>query len=172
MESKYQVAFTEFLNTCSDHERKYVKSLYCGAIKIGDKFLLLDKKSIKTEFCFSDEGSEFKTFCKVSATDQTKIDYFKSENLRKYNIEFLHDDSFIHKLHVSLYTPNILEYYSVKRLQSDNTKGVYREMTDAEIAEYENGLQFARAEHEKRLDAYLKRNGTSQLRFFTFYADI
>lgn len=172
MNNKYQIAFSEFLNTIQPRDQKYYKSLYCGAIKIGVKFLLLEKAKVKTEFCFSDEGKEFETFTQVTASEKNKVAYFKAQNLAKFDAKDLHNNYMVHKLHVSLYTPNILEYYSIKRLQTDNTKNVCREMTDAEIAEYENGLLFARAEHEKRLDNHLKRNGTSKLRFFTFYADI
>ena len=172
MESKYQIAFAEYLETLSESDRKFAKKNYCGAIKIGDKFLLLDKKSIKTEFCFSDEGNEFKNFCKVSATDQTKIEYFKAENLSKYNVDFLHDDSYIHKLHVLSCDNNRVEYYSVKRLQRDYTKNICREMTTSEILEFENGMKYARGEYEKRMNAYIKRYGVSKLVFRTFYADI
>lgn len=170
MKSKYQIAFAEYLATLSGGDLKYAKRLYCGAIKFGDKFLLLDKKAIKTEFWFSDEGNDFKKFCKVTATDKAKIDYFIAENLHKYDIDCLHDDSFIKKLHVSAST-NKLGCYSVKRLQQDNTLGVNREMTADEIREYENGLLFAKNEHEKRITSYLKRYGVSNLRFSTFFAD-
>jgi len=172
MESKYQIAFAEYLETLSESDRKFAKKNYCGAIKFGDKFLLLDKKSIKTEFWFSDEGNGFKNFCKVTATDKDRADYFIAENLHKYDVDSLHSDYCTPRLYVSQHSENVLEYYYIKGLGKDYIKGVTREMTVDEIREYDNGLIFAKAEHEKRMNTYLKRHGVSKLRFSTYYADI
>ena len=170
MKSKYQIAFAEYLETLSGRDLKYAKQLYCGAIKFGDKFLLLDKKAIKTEFWFSDEGNEFKEFCEITATEQAKIDYFMTENLSRYDLD-LGNEIYISKLYVSGYNKNVLQYYSIKRLQHDKKENISRMMTADEISEYENGLLFARNELQKRLDSYLKRYGASKLRFSTFFAD-
>lgn len=173
MNNKYQIAFGEFLNIIQPRDQKYYKSLYCGAIKFGnDKFLLLEKKKVVTEFRFSDEGESFKTFCKVTASEKAKIAHFKAENLAKFNINHLHDDSFICKMHVSFWDDNVVELYFVKQRQPDNSRKPNRELTAAEIAEIDNGMAFARAEHEKRLDTHLNRNGLSKMRFNTYYADI
>lgn len=172
MESKYQTAFNEYLQTIDLRDQKYYKSLFCGALKIGVKFLLLEKKKVKTEFCFSDEGKEYETFNQVTANEKNKIAYFKAQNLAKFDTKDLHNNYMIQKLQVSYDDNNRVMCYYHDRFQPDSKRYRTREMTDAEIAEYEKGLQFARAEHEKKLDTYLKRNGTSKLRFFTFYADI
>ena len=170
MKSKYQIAFAEYLATLSGRDLKYAKQLYCGAIKFGDKFLLLDKEAIQTEFWFSDEGNDFQKFCKVTETDKNKVDYFMTENLSRYDLD-LRNEIYISKLCVSGYNKNVLQYYSVKRLQHDKMENISRMMTADEISEYENGLLFARNELEKRLDSYLKRYGASKLRFSTFFAD-
>ena len=171
MKSKYQIALAEYLTTLSGSDLKFAKKNFCGAIKIDDKFLLLDKKNIKTEFWFSDEGNDFKKFCEVTATEQAKIDYFMTENLCRYDLDTLHNEFYISKLYVSGYNKNVLQYYSVKRLQHDKMENFSRVMTADEIQDYEYGLFFARTELEKRLDSYLKRYGVSNLRFSTFFAD-
>ena len=170
MKSKYQVAFAEYLATLSGSDLKFDKKNFCGAIKIGDKFLLLDKKAIKTEFWFSDEGNEFKEFCEITAMEKAKIDYFMTENLSRYDLD-LRNEINISKLYVSGYNKNVLQYYSVKRFQHDKMENISRVMTADEIQDYEYGLLFARNELEKRLDSYLKRYGASKLRFSTFFAD-
>ena len=171
MKSKYQIAFAEYLETLSGRDLKYAKQLYCGAIKFGDKFLLLDKKAIKTEFWFSDEGNDFKKFCKVTANDKNKVDYFIAENLKMFDVDSLHSYFCTPRLYVSQRSEKVLEYYFIKGMEKDPIKGVTREMTADEIREYENGLLFAKGEHEKRMNTYLKRYGASKLRFSTFFAD-
>jgi hypothetical protein len=99
-------------------------------------------------------------------------EYFKSENLATF-------DNKIEKITKGEYGDKRVwknASYSNGRLElcfycSWGQPDGYTECTDEEKALILKGLRFGRDLFEKRLDAYLKRYGTSKIHTWTYWAD-
>lgn len=152
----------------------YIKNSV-GAIKMHDRYYLLDKPHIETRFCFHDEGWQYEHYKKLNADDNQMAKYFKSENLEKFDKYIDHincnkDRGWENDGHVwcsaSSYDPNklLLQFYN----SGDEN---YTECTDEEKQLILKGLKFARKCFEARLDTYLKRYGVSKLHTWTYWAD-
>ena len=160
--AKYREGLEKF-NRATGYEWKCRQ----GAIDLGGYFYLLpDKASIQGSFWFHDEGPNYDYYLEVTANEETKRDYFIKKNLHQFDVDEARED---------------LDRYGVYEYEQDGQKVIdiarygtmpeARPATDAEKAAILGALAWCREKFEKRLDAYLKRWGTSKLRFGTYWAD-
>lgn len=166
--SKFEKLFNEFLNTMSPCKQRYYKNNFCGAVKFGNKFVLLKKIKVQNSFRFygHDKATSFKDFLAAIISDKSKMKYFKAANLS--NVYFSQDMKLVNKVCVSPKNSILLDFYSCYPGALPMNETNYRDVTSEELNAYHEGIAFARAEFEKRLDAYLFENGISKLDFKTY----
>ena len=173
--SQFVSWLNEFLTTCDKSDVDYYKKYAVGAIKLHDGYYLIDKPSIDNRFCFHDEGPQYEFYKELMADKETRLAaYFKSENLAGFDnkIERItKGDRYNNDKRVWWYASGTehkvcLQFYSD---HWDDDKKIL--CTDEEKALILKGLKFGREMFEKRLDAYLKRYGTSKLHTWTYWAD-
>jgi hypothetical protein len=173
--SQFVTWLEEFISTCSDYDKAYYKKGCVGAIKLHDGYCLIDKPSIDNKFCFHDEGPQYEFYKELMADKENRLAaYFKSENLACFDnkIERItKGDRYNNDKRVWWYASGTghkvcLQFYSDH--WDDDKKTL---CTDEEKALILKGLKFGREMFEKRLDAYLKRYGTSKLHTWTYWAD-
>ena len=169
----------------SDEWRKYYNNSISRVVELTNGDLIaLDKQNIETRFCFG-HGSWGDTYTgalnkSINAT-RDGGEYFKAENLKKYDriIDALIGGDYI------LYTfpahhnapddTNVRDLGYCKRYDYiDYVSG--RGYTPRIISDEDRKIILAayfeeRAKFEKRLNAYLKRYGTSKLHTWTYWED-
>ena len=160
----------EFLDTqCKcPSDVKYYGGDCVGAIKINGHFYLIDKPQIENRFCFHDEGPNYELYKSLCADEKKMQQYFIRKNEQQFTnkIECIEQGDMVrvdeheHLNKMSLYIGG--HYY-------DNLRG--RLATDEEKALILEGLRFGLSQFRKRLEAYLKRYGTSKLHTWTYWAD-
>lgn len=173
------------LNERFEHWQKFFEKDVARVVQLenGDLYAI-DKPRIETRFCYgygtfeSDDGA--RRMANRTATDGGEI--FKAKNLARFddNITSLKDDRMLKYIRVKyICSPENtkikeLEYYydyEFERAELDAKRDGRYELSDADrqtiIAAYET----ERKEFEKRLDAYLKRYGTSKLKTWTYWQD-
>ena len=147
---------------------KYKKD-FAGAIKLHDRFYLIEKPSIKNRFCFHDEGPNYEFYKELMADEEKLTNYFMAENLAEFDnkIEHVTKD----KKPVWWYTS---EYDKDKIYLDFSIWGGHQnetECTEEETKLILEGLRFGRDLFNKRLEAYIKRYGVSKLHTWTYWAD-
>lgn len=163
--------FTQWLNEFAEasNDSGYYKREYVGAVKIRDRYLLLNKPSIKTEFCFHDEGPDYDFYKEVTSSDERLQKYFLNRN----RWTFTEDINFIEK-EGRIYID--LQSYSngqagISQHGNEWGRKVCEEATAEETALILEGLKFALAKFDKRLNAYVKRYGVKKIHTWTYWAD-
>ena len=175
--SQFVAWLNEFIEKSDKRDKDYFKKYAVGAIKIQGGYWLIPKPSISNRFCFRDEGPDYE-FYKHLMDDREKrlADYFLSENLAEFDnkIERItKGDEYNHDKRVwwnPSYSDGRIElcfYCSWGSPDGDS----WQECTDEEKQLILKGLRYGRSLFEKRLDAYLKRYGTSKLHTWTYWAD-
>ena len=141
-------------------------------------------------FWFHDEGENYEYYKQVTENDQTKAEYFITENLANYDelinemtarkdrrgfetIPILHEMSWYHKgcLGIGNHITMETEWDAQELEQDPRTKDITHRMTENDFNKALAILKDERDKFEKRLQAYLKRYGTSKLHFGTYWAD-
>jgi hypothetical protein len=173
--SQFVTWLEEFISTCSDYDKAYYKKGCVGAIKLHDGYYLIDKPSIDNQFCFHDEGPQYEFYKELMADKENRLAaYFKSENLAGFDnkIERItKGDRYNNDKRVWWYASGT-EHKVCLQFYSDHWDDDKKTLcTDEEKALILKGLKFGREMFEKRLDAYLKRYGTSKLHTWTYWAD-
>lgn len=146
---------------------------HVGAIKMHGHYYLIEKPSIKNRFCFHDEGPQYDFYCSLS-DDEKMAAYFKAENLDHFDrqIKAIEDGDRVvwykgdNSKQMYFYIGRTINYGWI-----DGQPEKYHDCTDEEKALILEGLKFGRKMFEKRLDAYLKRYGTSKIHTWTYWAD-
>lgn len=164
--------FTQWLEEYAQTEDRwadYVRKNNVGAVKIRDRYILLEKPGIETRFCFHDEGPQYEFYCDLMKDNKKKLQgYFLSENREVFerHIDFINEHGYIY---LDIQNDKKRAFISCH----DDVWGCGRlERTTAEeTALILEGLKFAAAKFEKRLQAYLKRYGVSKLHTWTYWAD-
>lgn len=154
----------------------------CGVI------LTFKKRRIEVDFCWHDEGPQYEEYLRLHSNEDAMRNYFIRENIKWYNdkIEALttRKDRWGNQLVPVLYeretysygkcgwaeTMRLISDYDFKCEQNDNRVLVYQ-MTENDCASVLAILKDERAKMEKRLNAYIKRYGTSKLHTWTYWAD-
>lgn len=157
----------------------------CGVI------LVFDKQHVDAgTFWFHDEGPNYEYYKKVTESDKTKTEYFMRANLEKIDnlIKELTErknqwgDELVPVFHEhewcsvgllgwgnSIY---MMKEYDVRSDEQDpRSRNYTHRMTENDAKKALAILKSERAKFEKRLQAYLKRYGTSKIHFGTYWAD-
>ena len=157
----------------------------CGVI------LVFDKQHVDAgTFWFHDEGPNYEYYKKVTESDKTKTEYFMRVNLEKIDnlIKELTErknqwgDELVPVFHEhewcsvgllgwgnSIY---MMKEYDVRSDEQDpRSRNYTHRMTENDAKKALAILKSERAKFEKRLQAYLKRYGTSKIHFGTYWAD-
>lgn len=160
--AKYREGLEKF-NRATGYEWKCRQ----GAADLGGYFYLLpDKASIQGSFWFHDEGPMYDYYLKVTADEESRRKYFLAKNLDQFDVE--EAEKALDEFGVYEYEQNGQKVINIARY---GTMPEARPATDAEKAAILGALAWCREKFEKRLDTYLKRWGTSKLRFGTYWAD-
>ena len=167
--------FVEWLKEYADtrNDKEYMLKHYAGAIKIDGHYMLLDKPHIQNKFCFHDEGPDYEYYCSLS--NEKKLErHFLNANLSQFDelIEHIEKgDEYTHdtRLWIRKHDNGQLCYSCDPYRWNEADK--YTLCTDEERNLILAGYKFARSLFEKRLDAYLKRYGTSKIHTWSYWAD-
>jgi hypothetical protein len=174
--AQFVECLNEFIATCDASDKEYYKKYNVGAIKLAGGYYLIEKPSIDNRFCFHDEGPNYEFYKHLMADREKRLAaYFKSENLAGFDnkIERItKGEEYSHDKRVwwnKSYNNGRIELCFNSSWGYPD--GNWKECTDEEKALILKGLKFGRDLFEKRLDAYLKRYGTSKLHTWTYWAD-
>ena len=160
--AKYREGLEKF-NRATGYEWKCRQ----GAIDLGGYFYLLpDKASIQGSFWFHDEGPNYDYYLEVTKDEESRRKYFLAKNLDQFDVE--EAEKALDEFGVYEYEQDGQKVINIARSQW--VDGL-RPAADAEKAAILEALAWCRDKFEKRLNAYLKRWGTSKLRFGTYWAD-
>jgi len=163
---KFTQWLDEFCKKQSDSD--YYKKHFVGAIKIRGHYILLGKPSIETRFCFHDEGPQYDFYCKLKEREENMKEYFLSENRKAFtrDIDFINEHG-----HIYVKAPD--SSVEACLCHSDYIWGrkEAERATEEETALILDGLKFALAKFDTRLNAYVKRYGISKLHTWTYWAD-
>jgi len=166
-----------------DYERKKFSS----AIRLQNGGILyFEKPSIKTEFCFHDEGPDYEFYCDLMKNQETKLkDYFLRQNLDEFDEHiaalnhletadcrtwYIQRESYCCESAPLNLWRYIAIHWSDMEYHPDWHKGAIK-MNDTDRKAILAGLKHERDKFEKRLQSYLKRYGTSKLHTWTYWAD-
>lgn len=152
----------------------------CGII------LTFEKKKIKVDFCWSDEGADYDEYKRLRSSEQSMREYFLAENLREYDNK-IKELSTLKDKHGNTLVPVMYERdaYNYCWGVADNSLRLLKEydfeeekkhryvhrMTDNDVKNALAILKDERNKFEKRLNNYLKRYGVSKLHTWTYYAN-
>lgn len=161
----------------------------------------IEKQHIKTRFCFGESGYDFDEAVKSAETARKSADYFKTENMayfaewlhdlkaaRRRNSNYA---LFIHNIDYYGQTPDcLLRAITFERvtdvidafggscvfadIAGQNTKinGCYGHIaSDTEYKIIIDAYERAAAEHEKKINTYLKRFGLSNVVAWTYWRE-
>lgn len=160
--AKYREGLEKF-NRATGYEWKCRQ----GAVDLGGYFYLLpDKASIQGSFWFHGEGPNYDYYLEVTKDEESRRAYFLAENLDQFDVE--EAEKALDEFGVYEYEQDGQKVINIARSQW--VDGL-RPATESEKSEILRALKWCREKFEKRLDAYLKRWGTSKLRFGTYWAD-
>lgn len=162
--TRYADILREYAESTDDKE--YYLKQYAAAVKLRDKYYIIEKASIENRFCFRDEGPSYDFYKKISSDDEKLKDYFLRKNRRTYtsNIDKIKENGAFIKL-----CDNSNRAYVSGSIGSINDD--YIKATDEETKEIINALEYALQLLDKRLNAYIKRYGVSKLYLWTYWAD-
>lgn len=156
--NEYKNALAEYcklINDCGFYSKEYE-----GAVKIekdGNPFYyLIEKPRIENSFWFHDEGPNYEYYLQVVANEESKKNYFLSRNINSFDNEVKRAN----KGFVS---------FERNRAYVDCRDG--EPVNDDTRKRIIDGIMFGKERFEKRLNFYLKRWGTSKLRFKTYWAN-
>lgn len=143
-----------------------------GAVKINGYYFPISKPSIENTFCFHDEGPNYEEYLDVTKTEDNLVKYFLIENLDKFDrhLNSLKEGEKYYVRNGNEYDKQRL-FVRAKLCVWGTPETGEHEMTEDEREAIIKGLQWGRAQFEKRLKVYLKRYGTSKLKTRTYWAD-
>jgi hypothetical protein len=136
-----------------------------------------EKGSIKTRFCFHDEGPDYEFYCKLTSDDNKLKDYFFSENLCGYDdaIKALTDNNEPHdwRMYQEYEGRNVWTYgdFNSSNFYYQQRRDKAVPMTAGDKAAIVKALRERREKMEKRLEAWWKRYGKDKLYMWTYWAD-
>ena len=165
------------------------------------EIITIDKESIKKDFCFGESGYDFDEAQEAAAMARKSHEYFKIQNMKHFkcwidditNAMDLHsnyriiigggayygqsEDCRLRHFEICLLTQVLdalggsafLEEIPGKEITVDGRTGRVATNEEAEIIL--NAYKEAAAKHEKKVDAYLKKYGTSKVNSWTYWRD-
>lgn len=148
----------------ADYYRKY----YLGAVKVGDGYIMISKQSIETKFCFADEGPDYDYYKELMADNKKLEAYFVADNLSGLDKKIEDLESGFPMIVSKVYNDGRKSYCR----EGSNWPSSSDEPMSAELRmELVRAYKWSRSMFEKRLQAYLKRYGTSKLHTWTYWRD-
>lgn len=156
--NEYKSALAEYcklVNDCGYYSKEYE-----GAVKIEKEgnsyYYLIEKPRIENSFWFHDEGPNYEYYLQVVANDESKKNYFLNRNINSFDrdIKRANKGFFLFEKNRAY-----LDCRDGKPVNDDIRKRIV------------DGILLGKERFEKRLNSYLKRWGTSKLRFDTYWAD-
>lgn len=172
-EADYKACLEQYIATYRKSDADYYRKEYVGAVMLRGKYYLIDKPHMENRFCFHDEGPDYDFYRHLTSKEERMAAYFKSENLKSFDrlIDHMEKGNTGGDKRVWL----SYGYYDDSGLIGVTTcpNGHNREelCTDEERAIILAAAWYGRAMMEKRVDAYLKRYGTSKIHTWTYWAD-
>lgn len=164
-------------------------------VKVAEYLLPIDKRKVEKHFCFgySDcgQGQDYLTAVMEADKARNSADYFKGQNLKWYR-EWLDDINGFNALALAttyskaspIRSLTAFDWWEVLdavggEARMEDLKGTLvkingREayiLTDADREIVREAYNQAMKAQEKKLDAYLKRYGTSKIRAWTYWLD-
>lgn len=149
--------------------------------------LTFEKRKIKVDFCWPDEGAPYEEYLRLSANEKEMREYFLRENLRDLDEQieelttrkgecdrtlmpvFLERDTCHYGKCGWAEGVHLMPDYRYREAVSDK-EGVTL-MTENDCTKALAILKDERIKFEKRLQTYLKRYGVSKLNTWTYWAD-
>lgn len=149
--------------------------------------LTFEKRKIKVDFCWSDEGAPYEEYLRLSANEKEMREYFLRENLRDLDEQieelttrkgecdrtlmpvFWERDTCHYGKCGWAEGVHLMPDYRYREAVSDK-EGVTL-MTENDCTKALAILKDERIKFEKRLQTYLKRYGVSKLNTWTYWAD-
>ena len=144
--------------------------------------IVIDKRTIETDFCFGESGYDYEDAQHMAAHARSSAEYFKRENMRGA-LELVNDlrdalagvgrySLIIREAAYYSQTPDcLLRGYRFEDLFVHELPPRSRVATPEETRIIIAAAEAAAAAHEKKVDAYLKRYGTSKVRAWTYWRD-
>ena len=166
----YKACLDAFIATKDKSDAAYFREHYVGAVKLRGKYYLIEKPRMENRFCFRDEGPDYDFYCSLTSKEERMAAYFKSENLACF-------DNLIDHIEKGRYGDKRVwlgDYYNDGRIGvTTSQQRLDQEIlcTDEERAIILAAAWYGRAMMEKRVDAYLKRYGTSKIHTWIYWAD-
>ena len=169
-----------------EHMLDYECKQFSYGVRLSNGGILrYEKPSIENRFCWADEGPSLDAYNRVTSSEERLKQYFLRENLAQFDedIEKLqsltHDGKTLYLYRESYFgetSPmNLWEwkFWDEWDVQVNPSKypGEHVKMTEPDRKVILAGVKHERAKFEKRLNAYLKRYGTSKIKTWTYWAD-
>ena len=167
------LAYVEQMNDTEYWKGVYRKN-WGYAVKLSDGWCIIDKPRIENKFCFHDEGPQYDFYCSLMADEKKLRNYFLSENLADIDGEIanLRKNEPLYTRPKSNNSVEVLTHYAIYGFyEYAQGKKEPRQITPEERASLLTAYGIIRQNFEKRLQAYLKKYGTSKLHTWTYWAD-
>ena len=163
--------------------------------------ITIDKQPIETQFCFGESGYDYNEAVASAAHARTSTDYLKKENMKRFESQIAELDKVKAENHYYLvaykkeyigqsddcklgyvrikHASDILEDVNNGESLADvygkfiksRDGAEYRILTPEEVEVVRSAYEAARSAHEKKVDAYIKRYGTSKVHAWTYWRD-
>lgn len=179
----------------------YVSKVAAVATLPNGDVITIDKQGIETRFCFGESGYDMEEAVEAAHVARTSQEYFKRENMADYNrkiemLEGIQNGSINYRVFIgdTAYTGQsedcklrffrfdslsdviealggscYLDEIPGKKLFLNGNYG--RIATDEEVTAILEAYKEAAKAHEKKVDSYLKRYGTSKVHAWTYWRD-
>ena len=176
-----------------DSDLDYHRKQFSGAVRLQNGGICyFERPTMKNRFCFRDEGPDYDFYCKLLEDKEKNLrDYFLQENLSdydekiralecncrfgdEYHPRYYCKDWYIQQVSYCDKPTNLWEFYAWRKSDLEGGShfyGKYEKMTDADRMAILAGMKRERDKFDKRLQAYLKRYGTSKIHTWTYWAD-
>ena len=167
---------------------EYFDKSISRVVELADGSLIaIDKKSIETRFCFgygqngiSDDEDKERAH-NMAHYAKTQQDYFISENLKNFSWEYEKLKAEPDNMYLGVKYYRSPEDSKVKSLQyfdwwnwenlNSESKAKLIKLSPDDVQKLIEAYEIERKNFEKRLNAYLKRYGTSKLNVWTYLVD-
>ena len=135
--------------------------------------VVVDKQTIETRFCY-DDSYDYEGAGRMAEHARTSTDYLKEQNMKALDgwLQDLDDDRWLLVISVNdSYggDGHIKFLHFIKPWDLEDQRPAVRPVTDEEKQIIKELYQYARAKHEKKVDAYIKRYGTSKVHSWTYW---
>ena len=172
-DKQYKKCLEEYLGTLKlPSDVAYYKKYNVGAIKVGDKYYLLNKHSIHKDFPFADEGAQYEQYKQLTSDDKLMREYFINYNIKEASewARILRNED--RRVFIAEGTNGkcslVSPYYW---WEADEYEHKYPEVTKEQREMWAKAEEWSVEQFKKRLYSYLKTWGIKKLHIWTYWAD-